>query len=213
MFATKSSRVVMAVFFSIVLFSCVAACAHAVFEQERKAWQQAPGTPFDPAEGETRHAMLRRMEERVLVILAAGCLCAALMSAFWARHAGAAGAGMVEAARAMARGNLDVTFSADNGERAPELAQAMNELAANFQELLLFVWHETGKSMNILEAAGAKQALLSQVDEAGALPASFESLRKSLDEIRGVIASYEFYGVSLSDENGRVWDKNDKGKN
>lgn len=193
----------MAALFSIVLFSSMAACVHAVYKAEKKTIQQAPGADVDGRQDPMGKAALRRMEERVLLILLIGCLCSVFVAASLARGAGKAASAMIQAANEMARGNLDVSFQTDDSGPMGELAQALNGLAVNLQEVLLFIWRETQKSADLLDA------IFPEAKSQAGPGSSVEALRESLAQLRYVVGTFELYGVSLSDELGRVLEKGD----
>lgn len=104
---------------------------------------------------------------------------------------------LLRALEQLARGRLNETVSIDTPDEFGRMGASINELAANLQELLLYIWKQTGKSLTILEHIHNNPDLIHE------RRLTLESLRylsqltESVDDLREMAKSYVFYDVSL----------------
>ncbi len=96
------------------------------------------------------------------------------------------------ATNAIAKGNLSVTVPAGTDNDVGELGSAINELAANFQEVVLLTGTTTGKSFATIEE------LQKAFNEKGFLPNAeleqlVESLKQDMEMLDNMIKNFRFY--------------------
>lgn len=104
---------------------------------------------------------------------------------------------LLRALEQLARGQLNETVSIDTPDEFGRMGASINELAANLQELLLYIWKQTGKCLTMLEYIHQNPDL--RHDRRLTLESLhyLEQLTKSVDDLREMAKSYVFYDVSL----------------
>lgn len=99
----------------------------------------------------------------------------------------------------LARGQLNETVSLETHDEFGQIGASINELAANLQELLLYIWKQTGQCMALLENVQNNPDLYHDrrltLESLGYL----KQLTASIDDLREMAKSYVFYDVSLDD--------------
>ncbi len=97
----------------------------------------------------------------------------------------------------LAKGQLNETIAIDTPEEFRQIGSGINELAANLQELLLFIWKQTGQCLTLLEHIQNNPDLRHDrrltLESLGYL----KKLSESMDDLREMAKSYVFYDVSL----------------
>lgn len=100
----------------------------------------------------------------------------------------------------LADGKLNYTAAVHVEKEYMDISNRLNELSANLQELLLYIWNQTEHSCRLLdlldqptgptsiEAAGRRQV----VEQVAAL-------RQSMEDIQNMVAAYGFFDVRLED--------------
>jgi methyl-accepting chemotaxis protein len=141
---------------------------------------------------------------RVFLLLTTGYLFILLISIVWLRSAiHKINRPILKIQRAvshLAQGKLNETVEIGSSDEFGQIGAGINELAANLQELLLYIWKQTGQCMNILEQiqhhAGDCQgeALTAKAD------AQIQQLSESIDNLREMAKAYVFYDVRLEGE-------------
>jgi methyl-accepting chemotaxis protein len=137
----------------------------------------------------------------VLLILASGLLVSAGLGYAWYRISSR----MLErpvrivlrALDQLARGQLNETVNIETPDEFGQIGASINELAANLQELLLYIWKQTGQCMALLEHVQNNPDLHHDrrltLESLGYL----KQLSESIDDLREMAKSYVFYDVSL----------------
>jgi methyl-accepting chemotaxis protein len=104
---------------------------------------------------------------------------------------------VLQALEQLARGRLNETVSIATPDEFGRMGASVNELAANLQELLLYVWKQTGKCLTMLEHIHNNPDLRHDrrltLESLGYL----KQLTESVDDLREMAKSYVFYDVSL----------------
>jgi methyl-accepting chemotaxis protein len=99
----------------------------------------------------------------------------------------------------LARGQLNETVAIDSPDEFGQIGAGINELAANIQELLLYIWKQTGQCLALLEHIQNNPDLRHDrrltLEGLGYL----KQLAESIDDLREMAKSYVFYDVSLDD--------------
>jgi methyl-accepting chemotaxis protein len=100
----------------------------------------------------------------------------------------------------LARGQLNETVVMDAPDEFSQIASGINELAANLQELLLYIWKQTGQCQTWLEYIQNNPDLhhdhrltLESLDY-------LKQLSDAIGDLREMAKSYVFYDVSLDDD-------------
>ncbi len=104
----------------------------------------------------------------------------------------------------LARGQLNETVSLETPDEFGRIGASINELAANLQELLLYIWKQTGQCMVLLEHVQNNPDLHHDrrltLESLGYL----KQLTASIDDLREMAKSYVFYDVSLDGNKTRA---------
>jgi methyl-accepting chemotaxis protein len=137
----------------------------------------------------------------VLLLLAGGLLMSAGLGYFWyrilSRKFDRSVVALLRALEQLARGRLNETVSIDTPDEFGRMGASINELAANLQELLLYIWKQTGKCLTMLEHIHNNPELCHDrrltLESLGYL----KQLTESVDDLREMAKSYVFYDVSL----------------
>ena len=104
---------------------------------------------------------------------------------------------LLRALEQLARGQLNETVAIDTPDEFGRMGASINELAANLQELLLYIWKQTGECLSMLEYIHNNPELRHDrrltLESLGYL----KQLTESVDDLREMAKSYVFYDVSL----------------
>ena len=100
----------------------------------------------------------------------------------------------------LARGQLNETVAIDAPDEFGQIGSGINELAANLQELLLYIWKQTGQCQAWLEHIQNNPDLHHDrrltLESMGYL----KQLSDAISDLREMAKSYVFYDVSLDDD-------------
>ena len=138
---------------------------------------------------------------KLLLIMIGGFLVAACLGyvgyRILARKFEQSAEAVLQALEQLARGRLNETVSISTPDEFGRMGASVNELAANLQELLLYVWKQTGKCLTMLEHIHNNPDLRHDrrltLESLGYL----KQLTESVDDLREMAKSYVFYDVSL----------------
>jgi len=116
---------------------------------------------------------------------------------------------VIRATGEIAKGNLSMTVPACHGNEIAELSSLLNDLAVNFQEVMLLTGATVGNSSVAVEEI--EKALNKQpVEPSTDLKRQVVSLKRDMSMLHGVVKSFTFY---KADFNGRnVVPRGPKGK-
>ena len=114
---------------------------------------------------------------------------------------------LLRALEQLARGQLNETVCIDTPDEFGRMGASINELAANLQELLLYIWKQTGKCLAMLEQIHGNPELHHDrrltLESLGYL----EQLTESVDDLRKMAKSYVFYDVTLEGNKAHAIDE------
>jgi methyl-accepting chemotaxis protein len=100
----------------------------------------------------------------------------------------------------LARGQLNETVAMDAPDEFNQIGSGINELAANLQELLLYIWKQTGQCQTWLEHIQNNPDLHHDhrltLESLGYL----KQLSAAIADLREMAKSYVFYDVSLDND-------------
>lgn len=100
----------------------------------------------------------------------------------------------------LAQGKLNETVSIDSNDEFGQIGSNINELAANLQELLLYMWKQSGQCILYLDN------IKKSVDPNGGPPTGtdanqqLEELTAAVENMRQMAKAYVFYDVRLDGE-------------
>ena len=151
----------------------------------------------------------------LLLILASGLLISAGVGYAWYRITSRKLERPVKivlrALEQLARGQLNETVTIETIDEFGQMGASINELAANLQELLLYIWKQTGQCLTLLEHIQKNPDLRHDrrltLESLGYL----KQLSESIEDLREMAKSYVFYDVSL--DGNKTHAINEPGKN
>jgi hypothetical protein len=154
-----------------------------------------------PSNGRSSGAIVSEVQEHIIVFVASVtfCVTGTLFLVVWKMLKPLGG--MVEAAKAITEGNLRGTVSVGSRDEIGMLGELLNDLAANFQEILLLVWNHTANSARALQEI--EEVVQSQTG-GGVTPSGMterlQMAQKDLHAIQEVVRTFQFYRVTLGHE-------------
>jgi methyl-accepting chemotaxis protein len=134
---------------------------------------------------------------RILLLLSAGMLFIVFFSLIWfriaLRHIQRPIRTIQQAVFRLAQGKLNETVAIESTDEFGQIGSSINELAANLQELLLYIWKQTGQCVHNLERIKlGNDPQISQQD--------LLELSRAIESLREMAKAYVFYDVHLDGE-------------
>lgn len=100
----------------------------------------------------------------------------------------------------LSHGQLNETVTLDTTDEFSQIATGINELAANLQELLLYIWKQTGECLEKIEYLENSGGLGNQHQLPSESLEQIKLLNKAVHDLREMAKAYVFYDVSLDGE-------------
>lgn len=100
----------------------------------------------------------------------------------------------------IARGKLNETVNIETPDEYAQIATGINELAANLQELLLYIWKQSGQCLDELRALEADTTKEAPYIMTPARLRHLKQLHKAVSDLREMAKAYVFYDVHLEGE-------------
>jgi methyl-accepting chemotaxis protein len=148
-----------------------------------------------------RHVQWADLKIVLLLLLTGGLLMNAGLGYFWyrilSRKFDRSVDTLLRALEQLARGRLNETVAIDTSDEFGRMGASINELAANLQELLLYIWKQTGKCLTMLEHIHNNPDLRHDQRLTMESLGYLNQLTESVDDLREMAKSYVFYDVSL----------------
>ncbi len=165
------------------------------------ALSQSP-QPVNPTDS------LSSLKIRIILILSTGLLAIFLFSIIWARMAARQINRPIHAIRhavlRMAQGKLNETVSIDSIDDLGQIGGGINELAANLQELLLYIWTQTGQCMTKLEIIQEHLDRCNDPVDGAEMRESLRHLTAAVENLRLMANAYVFYDVCLEGDRAQA---------
>ncbi len=145
-----------------------------------------------------------RLQVRILLLLTGGLVIIGSLGLLWVRFAARRlGRPVRIISRAMsnlAQGRLNETVTIDTPDEFGQIGSGINELAVNLQELLLYIWKQTGHCLALVEHLQNNPDMRHDgrltLEGLGYL----KQLSESIDDLREMSKAYVFYDVRLEGE-------------
>ena len=132
------------------------------------------------------------VRHRLTLVLGVTAICFAVMIYLFVSRVVTPLRAVTKASRDMAEGNLSITAPSGHNGELGELGHNINDLAVNFQEVLLLTGTVVGNSSSVverIEKALEREGLADGND----LNEQITALRKDLEMLRSVVADFRFY--------------------
>lgn len=141
---------------------------------------------------------------RILLLLTAGLLFVMVLSLLWLRTANRQIHKPIHviqrALYRLAQGKLNETVTMDTADELGHIAGSVNELAANLQELLLYIWKQTGQCASTLDTIKALADSGNDGQSQAETLKELEKLSEAINSLRQMAKAYVFYDVRLNGE-------------
>lgn len=100
----------------------------------------------------------------------------------------------------LASGKLNETVSLETTDELGQIGAGINELAANLQELLLYIWKQTGECNFLLEQIKENHSGNPAQAPNAVNPEQLHKLDEAIQNLREMAKAYVFYDVRLDGE-------------
>lgn len=144
---------------------------------------------------------LAGLKIRIILLLSGGIFVMGGLGFLWMRMASRRLARPVRvlsnALSRLSRGKLNETVTLDTTDEFSQIAIGINELAANLQELLLYIWKQTGQCLEKIEHLENSTGSEHQHRLPSESMEHIKLLNKALHDLREMAKAYVFYDVHL----------------
>lgn len=153
------------------------------------------------------------LELRLLVVLICGLVVCAVFGYLWlgfvARRMGRPVRTISKAISKLAKGQLNETVTINTSDEFEQIGTSLNELAANLQELLLYIWKQSGQCQALLDQIHSNPDL--QHDKRLTLESLgyLKQLSEAIDNLRDMAKAYVFFDVTIEGAKTRAIDQLD----
>jgi HAMP domain-containing protein len=163
-------------------------------EIARKNKVFAPQATVDePASRSHDLSALYSYRNRMIMLLGLTVVCFGTIIYLFVRKVAAPLNTVAYAAKEISRGNLTVTVPAPRRQEVGELGQIVNEVAANFQEILLLTGTTVGNANSALHRMEELMRSQSGLDCEGQLHEHVQAIKQDLEMLGTVVKNFEFY--------------------
>ena len=107
-----------------------------------------------------------------------------------------------QTAARIAVGRLDQPARITGKDETAVLAELVNDIAANQQEILLHLWNQTGNSIQVIDRLQSAINSRFSNDGLAGMKKDLASIRSNMESLRALVNGVEFFQVTLS--NNRV---------
>ena len=175
--------------------------------QEISAALHLQGVLHDVQAGQSTRSWVTLLQRRILFLLTAGTAIVILSVILWVRLAGRRLSWPVNIIQKsiyrLSRGKLNETITLNAADEFGQIGSNINELAVNLQELLLYVWKQTGQCLSLLEDMDTLQikqisTFSSQISDED--HRRLAEMATALRDLREMAKAYVFYDVQLDGE-------------
>jgi len=153
------------------------------------------------SDGHAAQTIYSGIKLRVFLILTAGYLSALVLSVIWLRTAVRRINRPLQkiqcAVSNLAQGKLNETVDISGADEFGQIGSGINELAANLQELLLYIWKQTGQCMTIIDQIGPNGDRRTSEAVPRCTDGHILQLKESVESLREMAKFYVFYDVRL----------------
>jgi uncharacterized membrane protein len=154
-----------------------------------------------PPNGRSSDAIVSEVQKRITIFVASVtfCVTGTLFLVAWKilKPLG----GTIDAAKAITEGNLGETVPVRAHDEIGMLGELLNDVAANFQEVLLLVWNHTASSSRALQEI---EAVVARSQSGGGTLSEVRDhltvVQEDLHAIQEVARTFQFYRVTLGQE-------------
>jgi methyl-accepting chemotaxis protein len=159
----------------------------------------------NPAQQSLSPATSGEFKMRVVLVLSAGMLSIVIISVIWLRIAMHRIQKPIDtiqqAVFRLAQGKLNETVAIETMDEFGQIGSSINELAANLQELLLYIWKQSGQCVQSLDKIHQYRSGLPESERLShGTDQHLHELAAAIESLREMAKSYVFYDVRLDGE-------------
>jgi methyl-accepting chemotaxis protein len=155
--------------------------------------------------GQTSSSIVAGIKLRLLLYLGGGFMLLVICGGIWVgmttRHIGRPVHTIATAMSKLVKGQLNETVAVETSDEFEQIGACINEVAANLQELLLYIWKQTGQCHDLLDHIHCNPDLRHDkrltLESLGYL----KQLSAAIDDLREMAKAYVFYDVSIEGTN------------
>ncbi len=159
------------------------------------------GAQMSPAAVLSIKGMLASLRLRIILLLSGGLIILLIAGYAWlgfaVRRIERPLRTIERALGQLARGKLNETVVIDSPDEFGRIGAGINEVAVNLQELLLYIWKQTGQCLTLLDHIqnnpDLRQDRRLTLESLGYL----KQLAEAIDDLRDMAKAYVFYDVSI----------------
>lgn len=206
-FSVSHIQTWLVIFLVMVILTTIAVYLIAYVEITRtlaSVYNAAPGSETSTVIQQAKQAEFSGLKIRLLLLLSAAILIICALGYLWVglatRQLKRPLRIISRAISRMARGKLNSTVTIASQEEFTQIATGLNELAANLQELLLYIWKQSGQCLVQLEKLEVDPAHDGDAHLTAAQLDHIHQIYKSVDSLRNMAKAYVFYDVHLEGE-------------
>jgi len=138
-------------------------------------------------------SVLYSYRNRMIVLLGITIVCFGTIIYLFVRKVATPLNTVAYAAKEISRGNLTVTVPSPRRHEVGELGQIVNEVAANFQEILLLTGTTVGNANSALHRMEELMRSQSGLDSEGRVYEHIQAMKQDLEMLAAVVKNFQFY--------------------
>jgi HAMP domain-containing protein len=143
-------------------------------------------------------APLYHLQKRMLIILAIILFCVGVALYFFIKEVAEPLDEMVHAAREISKGNLSTTIPVYTKDEIGQLGSIINDITADFQEVLLMVGKINNSAVSSVDAVYNRVEVLKEKEITEDIRKELSMLYSNINELRSLVESFKFYQVDLT---------------
>jgi HAMP domain-containing protein len=140
---------------------------------------------------------LSRLQKRMLIILGLTLFCVGIALYFFIKEVAEPLDEMVRAAREISKGNLSATVPIYTKDEIGQLGSIINDITADFQEVLLMVGKINNSAVASVDAVYNRVEVLKEKEITDDIRQELTVLYNNISELRTLVESFKFYQVDL----------------
>jgi HAMP domain-containing protein len=140
---------------------------------------------------------LYHLQKRMLIFLAIIVFCVVLALYFFIKEVAEPLDEMVHAAREISKGNLSTTIPIYTKDEIGQLGSIINDITADFQEVLLMVGKINNTAVGSVDAVYNRVEVLKEKEISEDIRKELMILYNNINELKLMVESFKFYQVDL----------------
>ncbi|GEM_PF-1469317 len=198
------------IYFLLIVFVSISISLELIWEagETKLKDELKSGVITEAPEGEVREAVsaidydqafksLRRLQIRMVIILAIVIFAVVLTLYFFIKDVADPLDEMVKTAKEVSKGNLGRTVPVYSKDEIGQLGSVINDITADFQEVLLMVGKISLSASDATDIIHNKVEVLKEKKISGDIQKQLSILYKDISELKSLVESFSFYHIDL----------------